>query len=60
MKLTSTKAGVSDYDGAATLKAQMLNETRTSAFYIARMRLRCIVNSTMHFLVRTLIIQQIA
>ncbi len=35
MKLTSTKAGVSDYDGAATLKAQMLNETRTSAFYIA-------------------------
>ena len=29
------KAGVSDYDGAATLKAQMLNETRTSAFYIA-------------------------
>ena len=29
------KAGVSDYDGAATLKKQLLNETRTSAFYIA-------------------------
>ncbi len=35
MDLSSTKAGVSDYDGAATLKAQLLNETRTSAFYIA-------------------------
>ena len=29
------KGGVSDYDGAATLKKQLLNETRTSAFYIA-------------------------
>ena len=29
------KAGVSDYDGDATLKRQLLNETRTSAFYIA-------------------------
>ena len=28
------KAGVSDYDAAATLKKQLLNETRTSAFYI--------------------------
>ena len=29
------KAGVSDYDADATLKAQRLNETRTSAFAIA-------------------------
>ena len=29
------KAGVSDYDGNATLKAQILSETRTSAFAIA-------------------------
>ena len=29
------KAGVSDYDASASLKAQTLNETRTSAFYIA-------------------------
>ena len=29
------KAGVSDYDGSATLKKQLLNETRTSAFYIS-------------------------
>ena len=28
------KAGVSDYDGDATLKKQLLNETRTSAFAI--------------------------
>ena len=28
------KAGVSDYDGAATLKDQILSETRTSAFAI--------------------------
>ena len=30
------KAGVSDYDGAATLKNQVLAETRTSAFAIER------------------------
>ena len=30
------KAGVSDYDGAATLKNQVLEETRTSAFAINR------------------------
>ena len=30
------KAGVSDYDGAATLKNQVLEETRTSAFAIER------------------------
>ena len=29
------KAGVSDYDADATLKSQLLNETRTSAFAIA-------------------------
>ena len=29
------KAGVSDYDASASLKAQTLKETRTSAFYIA-------------------------
>ena len=29
------KAGVSDYDAAATLKNQVLAETRTSSFYIA-------------------------
>ena len=29
------KAGVSDYDAAATLKNQVLEETRTSSFYIA-------------------------
>ena len=34
-KDATLKAGVSDYDGAATLKKQLLNETRTSAFYIA-------------------------
>ncbi|WP_287620453.1 DUF6383 domain-containing protein [Parabacteroides sp.] len=31
----SEKAGVSDYDATATLKAQVLSETRTSAFAIA-------------------------
>lgn len=34
--LNNQKAGVSDYDGAATLKAQVLAETRTSAFAIAK------------------------
>ena len=34
-KDVNLKAGVSDYDAAATLKKQLLNETRTSAFYIA-------------------------
>ncbi|HIX74017.1 MAG TPA: hypothetical protein H9977_03110 [Candidatus Parabacteroides intestinipullorum] len=34
-KDATLKAGVSDYDAAATLKKQLLNETRTSAFYIA-------------------------
>ena len=34
-KDVTLKAGVSDYDGSATLKKQLLNETRTSAFYIA-------------------------
>ena len=33
--IANNKAGVSDYDGAATLKAQVLEETRTSAFAIA-------------------------
>ena len=33
-KDVTLKAGVSDYDAAATLKKQLLNETRTSAFYI--------------------------
>ena len=32
---STIKAGVSDYDADATLKAQRLNETRTSAFAIA-------------------------
>ena len=31
----TVKAGVSDYDGSATLKSQVLDESRTSAFYIA-------------------------
>ena len=34
--IASNKAGVSDYDGAATLKNQPLWETRTSAFAIER------------------------
>ena len=34
-KDVTLKAGVSDYDAAATLKKQLLNETRTSAFAIA-------------------------
>ena len=34
-KDATLKAGVSDYDAAATLKKQLLNETRTSAFAIA-------------------------
>ena len=33
--IANFKAGVSDYDGAATLKNQVLAETRTSAFNIA-------------------------
>ena len=33
--IANSKAGVSDYDAAATLKNQVLAETRTSAFYIA-------------------------
>ena len=32
---STIKAGVSDYDADATLKSQLLNETRTSAFAIA-------------------------
>ena len=34
--ITTSKAGVSDYDGAATLKEQVLEETRTSSFAIER------------------------
>ena len=33
--IANYKAGVSDYDAAATLKNQVLAETRTSSFYIA-------------------------
>ncbi len=35
-EIAGYKAGVSDYDGAATLKNQVLVETRTSAFAIER------------------------
>ena len=35
-EIDGTKAGVSDYDAAATLKEQVLAETRTSAFAIER------------------------
>ena len=35
-EINGTKAGVSDYDAAATLKEQVLAETRTSAFAIER------------------------
>ena len=34
--IRTSKAGVSDYDGAATLKEQVLVETRTSSFAIER------------------------
>ena len=33
--ISTHKAGVSDYDASATLKAQVMGETRTSAFAIA-------------------------
>ena len=35
-QIVNSKAGVSDYDAAATLKEQVLAETRTSAFAIER------------------------
>ena len=35
-QISDSKAGVSDYDAAATLKNQVLEETRTSAFAIER------------------------
>ena len=41
------KAGVSDYDGAATLKDQILSETRTSAFAIEPETLRFTVVSVL-------------